>query len=94
MTTAAVQETGPIESMIENEIHHLRPKHPAIDGVCVTTESTSNRRYLLLLQVSLTEYRRHESKGIDIRKCIEPAFEGKISKGVSTTIAQYYKKTS
>ena len=78
--------------MIENEIHRLRPKHPAIDGVCVTTESTSNRRYLLLLQVSLTEYRRHESKGIDIRKCVEPAFEGKISKGVSTTIAQYYKK--
>ena len=43
VTTAAVQETGPIKSMIENEIHHLRPKHPAIDGVCVATESTSNR---------------------------------------------------
>ena len=48
VTTATVQQTGPVKSMIENEIHHLRPKHPVIDGVCVATESTSNRRYLLL----------------------------------------------
>ena len=91
LTTATVQETDPIRDMIEDEIHHLRPKHPAIDGVCVAFESNSNCRYLLLLQVSLSDYRRHESKGIDIRKCVEQAFEGKFCEGTST-IAQYYKK--
>ena len=29
---------------------------------------------------------------MDIRKRVELAFEGKISKGVSTTIAEYYKE--
>ena len=69
------------------KIRHLRPKYPAIDGVCVALESNENLRYLLLLQVSISEYRKHESKGIDIRKQVDPNFEGRVHKG---TIAEYY----
>ena len=70
-----------------NQIYHLRPNHPAIDGVCVAVDSI-NVKYLLLLQVSISEYRKHESKGIDIRKPVDTGFEGKVHRG---TIAEYYK---
>ena len=42
-----------------------------------------------LLQVSISECRKHESKGIDIRKRVDPNFEGRFCEG--KTIAQYYQ---
>ena len=89
LVSATVQETQPIQHRLaDNQIYHLRPKHPAIDGVCVAIDS-NNVRCLLLLQVSIGEYKKHESKGIHIRKKVETHFEGKFG---SATIAEYYKK--
>ena len=88
LISASVQELGPIEDeLIENKIYHLRPGHPAIDGVCLAVDS-ENHKYLLLLQISLSEYRKHESKGIDIRNQVQKKFEGTVHRG---TIAEYYK---
>lgn len=94
LISASVQETKPIkDDLRDNEIRHLRQQHPAIDGVCValsdSQSDSDDGRYLLLLQVSISEYRKHESKGIDIRKQVDPKFEGKFHNG---TIAEYYKR--
>ena len=88
LVPASMQQTGTLRHLLaDNEIYHLRPKHPAIDGVCVAVDS-KNDRYLLLLQVSLRKYRLHESKGKDIRNRVDKIFEGKVQDG---TIAEYYK---
>ena len=84
---ATKQQSGAIRCLTDNQICHLRPKHPAIDAVCVALDS-DNVKYLLLLQVSLSEYRLHESKGIDIRKEVTKKFEGEVC---DTTIAEYYR---
>ena len=93
LTPAVIQESEPIHSeLIPNQIYHLRSKHPAIDGVCVTvTDDSLNVRYLLLLQVSLRDYRTHISKGIDIRKKVPASDEGRFCEGDRKTIAEYYK---
>ena len=83
------QQSGPIRCLTDNEICHLRPQHPAIDGVCVALDSNDDK-YLLLLQVSISEYRLHESKGIDIRNEVDKKFEGKVCNR-TRTIAEYYK---
>ena len=89
LISASVQETEPIvDDLRDNEIRHLRQQHPAIDGVCVALNDNDDGRYLLLLQVSISEYRKHESKGIDIRKQVDPKFEGRFHNG---TIAEYDK---
>ena len=91
LTPAVIQQSQPIHSeLVPNQIYHLRSKHPAIDGVCVTNDS-QNGMYLLLLQVSLSDYRTHISKGIDIRKKVPASDEGRFCKGDRKTIAQYYK---
>lgn len=68
---------------------NLINRHQAIDGVCVA--SIGEIKYLLLLQVSLSPYKVHVSKGNDIRKLI-PSIEG----GTDTqkTIAEYYQHLS
>lgn len=86
---ALFQQKKAITAMTENQIYHLRPKHPAIDGVCVAEEA-NREKYLLLLQVPLSTYKMHESKGNDIRKHVELQYEGKYKAGQS--IAQYYKE--
>ena len=86
---ATEQQSGAIRCLTDNEICHLRPQHPAIDGVCVALDS-NDVKYLLLLQVSLSEYRLHESKGIDIRKEVDKKFEGEVC-DTTKTIAEYYK---
>ena len=88
LVSASQQESGPINLLMENQICHLRPSHPAIDGVCVAVDSIGVK-YLLLLQVSLSEYRQHVSKGIDIKRPVDQNFEGKVLSG--KTIAEYYK---
>ena len=57
VTTAAVQETGPIKSMIENEIHHLRPKHLRlmVSVLLLNPQATVPCRYLLLLSLNSIE---------------------------------------
>ena len=88
LVSASQQESGPVDQLIENQICHLRPCHPAIDGVCVAVDSQCVK-YLLLLQVSLSEYRHHVSKGNDITKNVDQNFEGKVLG--EKTIAEYYK---
>ena len=88
LTPAVAQRTGAVTtSLVENQIYHLRAKHPAIDGVCVAEEDQSEK-YLLLLQVSLNTYKQHLSKGNDIKKSVESLEEqfGRMS------IAGYYQK--
>ena len=71
----------------ENCVYHLRNRHPAIDGVCVTCIDA--KKYLLLLQVSLSPYKDHVSKGNDIIKQCIPSKEGGM--GTRKTIAEYYQ---
>lgn len=84
---APKQESGSVTStLIDNKVYHLHERHPAIDGVCVAQEKTTKQRYLLLMQVSLSTYENHNSKGIDITKSVtwpESAFK-------NTSVAKYY----
>lgn len=89
LISAFEQQSGPIRCLTDNEICHLRPQHPTIDGVCVALDSNDDK-YLLLLQVSISDYRSHDSKGIDIRNEVDKKFEGKVCNRTKT-IAEYYK---
>lgn len=94
LTPAAFQQTSAITSMlIPGYMYHLRPGHPAIDGVCVA--SIKSEKYLLLLQVSLCSYSNHLSKASDIRLEVTKQ-ERKLAEELklptaSTSIAQYYQ---
>ena len=90
LNAATSQEMEPIDYLSDNQIYHLRAQHPAIDGVCIGLDSNS-KRYLLLLQVSLSEYKHHTSKGIHIRRHVPKSFEGRFCKGGIQTIAEYYR---
>jgi hypothetical protein len=95
LTPCDNQLIGPLKTKLEDcQVYHLRQRHPAIDAVVfidgancsVSIDSVSVReKCLLLLQVSISCYQDHESKGNDIRKTI-PAMEG--GEG---SIAEYYQ---
>ena len=42
-------------------LNRLRPEHPAIDAIGVV-EDQSKKKWLLMLQISLSEYKKHRSK--------------------------------
>ena len=68
------------------KLYHLRPQHPAIDGVGVF--EVENKKYLVMIQVSLSTYRNHASKALDIFRTVKKLQESTSS----TTIVEYYKK--
>ena len=66
------QQTNAIKTnLVCQVIYHLRQRHPAIDAVCVAEEDNCRQKYLLLIQVSISPYKEHHSKGIDIRKTVD-----------------------
>ena len=74
-------------------LHHLRPGHPAIDAVCLTTNSANpadENYYLLLMQVSLSKYSDHRSKAIDIRKVVV-APEKDVAPNPNLSVAEFYR---
>lgn len=88
LTPAISQQRHAVTCLEEDHLFHLRTNHLAIDGVCVA-RGHDNEKYLLLLQVSLSTYKAHVSKGIAIQKCVgllEETVHGSVS------IAQYYQK--
>ena len=79
---SVVQEKVDIIFMQPNIIYFLNPRHPAIDAVCVSENILDNKKYLLLMQASLSAYKDHKSKFDSIRGCMD-GFPSK-------TIAEYY----
>ena len=70
LTPAWHQQRNAITTnLVSNFVYHLRQKHSAIDAVCVA--DTETEKYLLLLQVSLSSYKDHVSKGIDIWRSVQ-----------------------
>ena len=47
-------------------LYKLRYAHPAIDGVGFLTETSTNKVWLVFIQVSLSSYQHHNSKLKDI----------------------------
>lgn len=100
---ASDQQMSPITtSLQQNLIYHLRPEHLAIDSVRIA--SIGSEQYLLLLQVSLSSYQEHLSRGIDIRRSVQPPERNFVKKiassasasalalaSVSHSITQYYQ---
>ena len=91
------QLTSPLKTTLADRcIYYLRPKHPAIDSVVFIDGDrnsvdvnagpiSANSKFLLFLQLSISDYRAHHSKGKDILKSIQK-LEGK-----SGSIAEYYQ---
>ena len=78
-------------SLTQSCLHYLRPGHRAIDAVCLTTEIESGENYLLLIQVSLSEYAKHKSKALDIHaKVVSVESENDENKQVKS-IGEYYR---
>ena len=80
---------GALQQLSFSCLYHLRPGHPAIDAVCLTS-NTRNRadksNYLLLIQVSLSKYAFHKNKAIDIRETVV-----KPEKDIAAlSVAQFY----
>ena len=77
---AQFQIEGSLTSMSQNIFHHLHvcTGHPAIDAVYKTVEVDSQEMLVLLVQVFLSTYANHKTKGI-----------AKRTNG-STSIAEYY----
>ncbi len=85
--SAREQESHHITYVTENKLHFLMPGHSAIDAVFVA-ENSMNTKYLVLIQVSLSRYAKHEAKHTDICK----KFKGAIH--CSSSILQYYDTIS
>lgn len=79
------QLSCPLKTKLKHrQVYHLRQRHPAIDAVAFVDGTNDavdidgvpvTDKCLLLLQLSMSSYQDHESKGNDIRKTI-PAMEG------------------
>ena len=82
---ATTQEKVDITSMRQNTIYYLKPGHIAIDAVCISEDKLDSKKYLILMQVSLSTYANHGSKfdSIKSRKV-----------GVTPSIAEYYSDLS
>ena len=52
-----------------NCLHRLRARHPVIDAVG-KLQDQKGKEWLLLVQVSSSEYKRHKSKAIDLMKSV------------------------
>ena len=89
------QLSGPLKTKLKDRhVYYLRKRHPAIDGVVFIdgghgdvfiNGAAFEDKYLLLLQLSISPYKDHVSKGNDIRNTI-PAMEGR-----DGSIAEYYQ---
>ena len=76
-------------SSITGVLYELRPFHPTIDSVGVLKEETSQKKWLLFLQISLLSYTKHGSKLSDA--LITPKSKPKELKESSTnTLLEYY----
>ena len=73
LSTSSYQYEGALQQLSFSCLYHLHPGHPAIDAVCVTSntrDDTDNSNYLLLIQVSLRKYIFNRCKAIDIRETV------------------------
>ena len=80
-----MQEKVDITSMRQNTIYYLKPGHIAIDAVCISEDKLDSKKYLILMQVSLSTYANHGSKFDSIKS-------QKV--GVTPSIAEYYSDLS
>lgn len=92
---ANFQQQGPLTNLVPGQIHHLRVEHPAIDAVCYAKEKSSSSDddnwFLLLIQVSLSCYEDHRSKGFDIGKSVVGDEKREVG-GANVSVAKYYNK--
>ena len=89
---APTQLCSAVDVLVLNQLNHLRPGHPAIDGVCLAKDINGDL-YILLIQVSLSHYSKHTSKAIDIHKSVVGIERSKRAPalGGTYTIATYYQ---
>ena len=87
---ASFQQPGPLTTLARGQIYHLRIDHPAIDAVCYAKESGVENWFLLLIQVSLSCYEDHRSKGFDIGKSVV-GDEKRVGGGANVSVAKYYR---
>ncbi len=62
------QSNSPIKNLLPDVLYHVRPCHPLIDAV--TCVKVDDEPWLLLIQVSLSTYKSHNSKFTDINNQI------------------------
>lgn len=81
---------GPLRTCpIVNHIYLLRSCHHVIDVIGVLEECNENIKYLVVMQISLREYRLHEKKSDDLFSIITAP---ECSKSLQLSIYQYYKQ--
>ena len=62
-------QTGEVlKNMTSGVLYHLRYKHPVIDGVGIMERGKTKKKWLVMIQVSLSSYKSHRSKISDIAK--------------------------
>ena len=88
---AYCQMQDALSSLSPSCLHCLRPGHRAIDAVCLTAETGSGENYLLLIQVSLSNYANHKSKALDINSKVV-SVENEVCKNDDVkSIGEYYR---
>ncbi len=79
---------SPVKSLASDVLYHLRPCHPVIDAVaCVMVD---DKPWLLLIQVSLSAYKGHDSKFKDLKNQIKGCERTSLRK--DCTWIDYYKQ--
>ena len=77
-----------VTTLLKGELINLREKHPVIDAVGIL-EDGSGKKWLLLLQVSLSTYAIHHSKAADLMKNV--TWPEKKCASADCTWLKYYK---
>ena len=66
----------PVKGLIKNVLYSLRPSHPVIDAVAYVEASESP--WLVLIQVSLQDYKSHNSKLCDLKNSLTGVEEQRV----------------
>ena len=80
-------ECSPTTSLTKNCLYQVRPFHPVIDAVAYV--EVQNKPWLLLIQVSLSTYKSHKSKLINLFDDVKGA-EAKVFKADHLSWLDYY----
>ena len=85
---SSLQPGQPLRRMTSGVLYYLREQHPVIDAVAIVVKG--EEAWLLMIQVSLSQYRDHRSKAAHLFK--EITYPEKNDENASLNWLQYYEK--
>ena len=88
--SVGMNSNEPVKELVNGVLYHLRPNHPVIDAVGYFEKSGG--KYLLLIQVSLTDCINHRSKAVDIKKAVRGCERTIVDQGAKNWLEYYCRR--